>query len=74
MSDASPPHDGKCPQCAHVFTLAELKRMAVGDGFQRYIFVESADGPALVSFSDYDPLTMRPIIRPLASRGAANSH
>ena len=35
--------------------------MAVGDGFQRYIFVENKNGKVEpVSFTDYDPVNMRP--------------
>ena len=35
----SAPYDGKCPNCAHEFTLADLGRMATGDGWERYLWV-----------------------------------
>jgi hypothetical protein len=61
MADASPPFDNACPQCGHTFSLSDLKRMAVGDGFQRYILVETPAGPKPVSFTDFDPVRMKPL-------------
>ncbi len=54
------PYDGKCPECGHEFELAELKRMAVGDGWERYLQVILPTGKrAAVGFCDYNPATMR---------------
>jgi len=59
--DASPPFDPKCPGCGHTFTLAELKRMAVGDGWDRSLWILLPDGTRqAVSFADYNPRTMTP--------------
>jgi hypothetical protein len=47
-----------------VFTLADLKRMAVGDGWQRWIMVTMPDGTRQpVRFDDFDPRTMTPAAR-----------
>ena len=49
-------YDGKCPHCGHTFTLADLRHMAVGDGWQRYIRVQLADASIkAVAFDDFDP-------------------
>ena len=54
------PYDGKCPNCGHEISLAELKRMAIGDGWERYLQVVLPTGKRMsVSFSDYNPATMR---------------
>ena len=54
------PYDGKCPNCGHEISLAELKRMAIGDGWERYLRVALPNGERkTVSFSDYNPATMR---------------
>jgi hypothetical protein len=59
MSRSSDAYDGQCPTCGHVFTLADLKRMAVGDGWQRWIMVSMPDGTRQpVRFDDFDPQTM----------------
>jgi hypothetical protein len=59
MSQSSDAYDGRCPECGHVFTLADLARMAVGDGWERYLWARLPDGrEALVSFGDFDPATM----------------
>jgi len=61
------PFDAGCPSCGHSFTLANLKRMAVGDGWQRYLWVELPNGKhAFVSFDQFVPATMRPIDAPEA--------
>jgi hypothetical protein len=50
---------GRCPSCGYTLGLAELKRMAVGDGWQRYLAVESDRGErVVVSFDEYNPTTM----------------
>jgi hypothetical protein len=55
MAD-SDAHNGNCPQCGHSFTLAELKTMATGDGWQRFIPVALPDGTrAVVSFDARRP-------------------
>lgn len=57
MSD---PFPKPCPNCGHAFTLAELKTMAVGDGWRRFIFIVGEDGnPLPVDFNDFNPATMR---------------
>jgi hypothetical protein len=59
--DVSPPFDPKCPCCGHLFSLADLRRMAVGDGFDRLIWIAKADGSRqAVSFDEYNPATMTP--------------
>ncbi|RVT93725.1 hypothetical protein [Sphingomonas crocodyli] len=56
MSD---PFPKPCPKCGHTFTLAELKTMAVGDGWRRFIIVEEKDGTLQpVDFNDFEPSTM----------------
>lgn len=56
MSD---PFPKPCPNCGHALSLADLKTMAVGDGFRRFIFVIGADGkPEPVDFNEFDPATM----------------
>ena len=53
------PYDGKCPSCGHEFSLADLKRMAIGDGWERYLWVTLPTGERrVVSFGDYNPATM----------------
>ena len=55
------PYDGKCPDCGHEFSLVDLKRMAIGDGWDRYLWVILPTGERKnVSFDDYNPATMRP--------------
>jgi hypothetical protein len=59
MIRASDAFDGKCPNCGHHIALAELKRMAVGDGWQRYLAIAGVNGkPAIVSFDEYCPDSM----------------
>ena len=44
------------------FSLADLKRMATGDGWQRLVRIEDAHDPLgyrVVTFDDYRPHTMR---------------
>ena len=56
-------NDGKCPDCGRVFTLAELKQMAEGDGWRRYMIVRLQSGQrAVVSFSEFNPATMTPFV------------
>ena len=58
------PFDKCCPSCGHEFTLPDLKKMAVGDGWQRFFLVRYADGDeGVVSFDDFDPVSMEPISR-----------
>lgn len=47
-----------CPDCGRSFTLAELKHMAVGDGWQRHLRVNSDRGTEVVSFDEFAPATM----------------
>ena len=55
------PYDGKCPDCGHVFSLADLKRMAIGDGWQRYLWVVLPNGErTYVAFDEFNPATMKP--------------
>ena len=55
------PYDGKCPNCDHEFTLADLKRMATGDGWERYLWATLPTGERVnVGFNDYNPATMQP--------------
>jgi hypothetical protein len=64
MPQSSDAYDGLCPSCGHVFTLAELKRMAVGDGWQqRWIMVEVDGKRQPVRFDDFDPRTMTQAVR-----------
>jgi hypothetical protein len=59
MSTSSDAYDGRCPTCGQVFTLVDLARMAVGDGWERWVWARLADGrEALVRFGDFDPATM----------------
>jgi hypothetical protein len=60
LSQSSDAYDGLCPSCGHVFTLADLKRMAVGDGWQRWVMVEVDGKRQPVRFDDFDPQTMTP--------------
>ena len=54
------PYDDNCPECGHEISLPELKRMAVGDGWERYFQVILPNGKrAAVGFCDYNPSTMR---------------
>ena len=54
-------HDGICPSCGHVFSLVDLRRMAVGDGWQRWIQVRLPNGRVTpVRFDEFDPQTMLP--------------
>jgi hypothetical protein len=56
---SSDAYDGRCPSCGRTFTLADLRRMAVGDGWQRWILARLPDGSEkLVRFDEFDPLTM----------------
>jgi hypothetical protein len=67
MASKSDAYDGACPSCGHVFMLADLRRMAVGDGWQRWIRVRLPNNTeALVAFDDFDPQTMTalPQVRP----------
>lgn len=58
------PFEKCCPSCGHEFTLPDLKKMAVGDGWQRFFLVRHSDGDeGVVSFDDYDPISMEPIAR-----------
>jgi hypothetical protein len=53
------PFKDSCPKCGHSFTLADLREMAVGDGFQRHMFVRLPDGTErVVSFDELHPPTM----------------
>lgn len=55
------PHvcSGACPDCGQAFSPFELKRMLVGDGWQRYLGVRLRDGKkTAVTQSEYDPATM----------------
>jgi hypothetical protein len=57
-----PPYDSKCPSCGHEFSLADLKRMAVGGGWQRMLLIENKADPrgfSHVSFDEFDPVNMR---------------
>lgn len=55
------PYDGKCPCCGHEFTLADLGRMARGDGWERYFWVRHPNGAkVMVSFSEFNSATMIP--------------
>lgn len=65
---AFPPFDPCCPRCGHEFTLADLKKMAVGDGWQRFFLVRRSDGAEMVvSFDEFEPLDMVPIERRVSS-------
>jgi hypothetical protein len=56
-----PAFDGNCPSCSHTFTLAQLKEMAVGDGWQRYLTVIDHRGVRrVVSFDEFNPASMEP--------------
>ena len=56
------PFRESCPSCEHTFSLAELKEMAVGDGYERMIVVRFEDGSeGTVWFDDYEPLCMTDI-------------
>jgi hypothetical protein len=60
------PFRPNCPDCGHRFSLADLKTMAIGDGWERYILVEAADGKReVVSFTDFNPATMKPLKEPV---------
>jgi len=62
MSKVSAAYDGQCPSCGRVFTLADLRRMAVGDGAQRWLWAKMPDGAEqIVSFDDFNPATMTAI-------------
>ncbi len=42
--------------------LADLKRMAMGDGWQRRMMVVAGDGERrVVTFEEYDPMSMTPV-------------
>jgi len=57
-----PPHQENCPACGHKFTLADLKQMAIGDGWQRFLLVRLTDGSeTVVSFDEFAPNVMTPI-------------
>lgn len=59
MGTPSDAFDGVCPDCGHVFTLADLRRMAVGDGWQRWIWARLPDGSEKpVRFDEFNPRTM----------------
>jgi hypothetical protein len=59
MSQSSDAYDGSCPECGHVFSLVDLARMAVGDGWERWICAKLADGSRrLVRFGEFNPATM----------------
>lgn len=54
------PYPKPCPQCGHKFTLAGLKEMAVGDGYQRLLPVLNERGePVVIGFDDFNPATMQ---------------
>lgn len=60
MAESSNAFDGCCPGCGRIFSLADLKRMAVGDGWQRAFWAILPDGSrAVVTFDEFDPVTMR---------------
>ena len=62
MSKHPHTHDGVCPDCGHIFSLAELKRMAVGDGRERHLPVILPDGQRkVVSFDEFAPNAMTPL-------------
>lgn len=55
----NPPAKPNCPSCGHAFTLVDLKTMAVGDGYQRFLPVRLENGEeTVVSFDDFNPSTM----------------
>jgi hypothetical protein len=55
-------YNGCCTGCGRVFNLADLKHMAVGDGWQRYLRVIDRHGQErVVSFDDFLPHSMTPI-------------
>ena len=57
----SAPYDDKCPNCGHEFSLADLKYMAIGDGWERRLWVTLPTGELVdVAFGDYNPATMTP--------------
>ena len=70
---ATKPFQERCPQCGNIFTLAELKEMAVGDGYMRHLLVRKYDGTeCVVSFDEFDPHSMCVIsyrTKPVASIG-----
>ena len=54
-------YDGKCPDCGRKFTLPDLRRMAVGDGWVRRIHaILSSGNQAVVTFDEFNPRVMRP--------------
>ena len=68
--DRCPPstHAGNCPTCGHEFSLADLKWMAVGDGWQRWVPCILPDGTrTAVTFDDYAPWCMTPLVSHLPS-------
>jgi hypothetical protein len=68
---SSDAYDGRCPSCRHTFTLADLRRMAVGDGWQRWILARLPDGSEkLVRFDEFDPFTMNAL--DIATRSLPN--
>ncbi|MDT3683836.1 MAG: hypothetical protein RO009_02185 [Pseudorhodoplanes sp.] len=64
-------YDGCCPNCGKVYTLAELKKMAVGDGWQRYLRVIDREGVVrVVSFDEFVPTTMTPFYGRASAKNA----
>lgn len=60
MSQPSDAYNGVCPKCGCVFTLADLSRMAVGDGWERWLWVRMPNGSECpVRFGDFNPAEMR---------------
>jgi hypothetical protein len=55
----STPFKEKCPCCGHKFSLSELKAMAVGDGWQRYLTIDDNGKRVVVSFDAYSPAFMK---------------
>jgi len=68
-ADMGMPFRSTCPDCGHSFSLSELKMMAVGDGWQRFLLVRLADGTEdVVSFDEFEPASMVAISERVTSR------
>ena len=70
LSGSSPKaFDPPCPKCGHEFSLADLKRKAMGDGLQRWIAARLPDGTVTpVRFADFDPVTMTDALEAVRKR------
>lgn len=69
MTGMGRPFRGECPSCGHKLGLDDLKMMAVGDGWQRFLLVRHKDGSEeVVSFDDFNPATMEAISERVTSR------